>query len=91
MDDPGAEVKDSKSEGEKEEVEHEEGEEKEKTLPQNPERPYSDGTKLPEREITQTDHLNAKLLSAFDKLLSEGNFKIPNRDNDNDGDWDDDD
>ncbi len=34
------------------------------------------GEALPDREVTQTDHLNAKLLSAFDRLLSEGAFKI---------------
>lgn len=38
-----------------------------------PERPYSDPQQpLPERETTQTDHLNARLLSAFDKLLAQG-------------------
>lgn len=41
-----------------------------------PERPYSDGVVLPVREITQTDTLNARLLSSFDKLLSQG-FKPP--------------
>ena len=46
----------------------------------NPDEHYAGlqpGEALPTREVTQTDHLNAKLLSAFDRLLSEGNFKIP--------------
>jgi hypothetical protein len=45
----------------------------------NPDEHYAGlepGEALPEREVTQTDHLNAKLLSAFDRLLSEGKFKM---------------
>ncbi len=46
----------------------------------NPDEHYAGlepGEALPAREVSQTDHLNAKLLSAFDRLLSEGKFKIP--------------
>merc|ERR1711991_1119367 len=43
----------------------------------NYERPYANVDELPEREVTQTDHMNARLLSSFDKLLSSGAFKVP--------------
>jgi hypothetical protein len=53
---------------------------------EGPERPYSNVEEVPERETTQTDQLNARLLSAFDKLLESGQFKMP-ADLDDDGEW----
>lgn len=41
----------------------------------NPGVHYEEGQ--PKRQVTQTDHLNAKLLSAFDKLLESGAFSMP--------------
>ena len=53
-----------------------------------PERPYSGENEVVERESSQTDELNARLLAAFDRLLDSGSFKLPAQPSDS-PDWDD--
>ncbi len=53
----------------------------------NPNDHYGGAEELPKREVSETDHVNAKLLASFDKLLAGGAFKMHAHEQEEKDEW----